>query len=69
MSQCKESFHTLIFFNFHKNLSSEKTLDGQTGPKGRGRVESVQEMGEKVETVLEMCDGTQVYSSFHTDVT
>jgi hypothetical protein len=36
--------------------------------EGRGRVESVQEMGETEETVLGIRDGIQVYSSFHTDV-
>ena len=36
-------------------------------PKGRGRVESVQEMGETTETVLGMCTGIQVHSSFHTE--
>ena len=56
------------FCSFHKNLSNRKALAGQTEPKERGRVESVQEMGETAETVLGIRDGIQVHSSFHPDV-
>ncbi len=53
--------------------SKGPSLSGKTGSqgfKGRGSMESVQEMGETTEDkdVLGIRNGIQVYSSFHTDV-
>jgi hypothetical protein len=67
MSRCQESFLTPIFFISPEICLLERPLPHKTGPKGRGRVDSVQEMGT-VETVLGIRNGIQVHSSFHTDV-
>jgi hypothetical protein len=67
MSQCQKSFLTPIFFISPEIGLLERPLSHKTGPKGRGRVESVQEMGT-VETVMGIRNGIQVHSSFHTDV-
>jgi hypothetical protein len=44
----------------------ERHFPGKTGSKGRGRVKSVLEIGQTVETVLGIRDGIQVHFSFHT---